>query len=112
VVSFSQDELRGNFDAFQHAALRPRLFKLVQASGLVCYSISPAGARLFKNFCLPIRNFAVYFRALDRAVPNYGLDVMMNAVYVEANAYTCFPPLVVTPNDHATSLSQSASPEG
>ena len=107
-ISFAQDELRRNLDAFQGATLQPRLFKLVQASGLVCYSISPAGARIFKSFCVPIREMSVYFRALARAVPNYGLDVMMNAIFVQTNSYTCFPPLVVTPNDHSTSLSQPA----
>ena len=105
-ISFSQDELRKNFEAFCSADLQPRPFKLVQGSGLVCYSISPAGARLFKRFCTPIRKMQIYFRALNRVVQNHGLDIMMNAIYVQANCYACFPPLVVTPNDHAVSLSQ------
>lgn len=105
-IHFSQHSLRGNWQAFQDASLEPRAFKLVQGCGLACYSVSSEGARILKEFCVPIRKMWVKFEGLDRSVSNYGLDIMMNAIYIHMNAYVCFPPLVVALNDHAASLSQ------
>ena len=105
-IYLSQSELRKHFDEFQQATVRSRAFKLVQGCGFVCYSVSPQGARILKSFCLPIREMQIDFWGLNRRVRNETLDIMSNAIYAQINAYACFPPLVVTPNDHETSLIQ------
>jgi GR25 family glycosyltransferase involved in LPS biosynthesis len=107
-MTFRQDELRQNLPVMQTADIRPQLLRLAEGCGIVCYSISPAGAQLLKNFCTPLRNMLIRFEGLQRNVPNFALDVMMNAMYRRINAYACFPPLVVTPNDWQRSLTLGA----
>jgi hypothetical protein len=42
-----------------------------------------------------------YFRTV-------GIDMTLNAVYRDLNAFMCFPPLVVTRNDHSQSTISGA----
>ena len=95
-------------DAFQSASLMPQPFRLFNAFGIVGYSVSPMGAEAMKQHCLPIRNMDVFIPGLGRAVPNRGLDIMLNDVYPRVNAYVSFPPLVITRNFHSNSTVQQA----
>ena len=95
-------------EAFQSARLAPQAFRLFNAFGVVAYSVSPTGAESMKSHCLPLRNMDVPVPGLGRAVPNRGIDVMLNSVYPRINAYVCFPPLVVTRNFHGISTVQTA----
>ena len=106
IGSFDQDSLRKRIDAFQSAKLRPRAYPLFQAFGNVCYSISPVGARLLLQNCLPLRNTTVYIAGLRGSVLNYCIDVALNAVYSHMNCFVSIPPLVVTRNDHSFSTVQ------
>jgi len=106
LVHFDQECLRRALRPFQALALSPRPFRLFRAFGLLCYSISPAGARKLRDACLPIRPLDVPVPGIERPVPNVGLDVMTNAAYPSVGAFACFPPLAVSPNEHATSLVQ------
>jgi GR25 family glycosyltransferase involved in LPS biosynthesis len=106
IGSFDQESLRKGIDAFQLANLRPRPYRLLQAFGNVCYSISSVGARLLRQNCLPLRNTTVYVTGLRAAVVNYCIDVALNGVYSDMNCFVCIPPLVVTRNDHSRSTVQ------
>jgi GR25 family glycosyltransferase involved in LPS biosynthesis len=101
-----QDSLRKGIDAFQSIDPRSRAFRLLQAFGNICYSISSAGARLLRQNCLPLRNTSVYVPGLRAAVTNYCIDVALNETFYRMNSYVCIPPLVVTRNDHSTSTVQ------
>jgi GR25 family glycosyltransferase involved in LPS biosynthesis len=103
-LTFDQDEIRRCLARFAELALQPALYKLAEGCGIVCYTISPAGAQILKNFCLPLRNMLIRFEGLNRTVPNFALDVMMNGIFRRMSAYACFPPLVVTPNNREASL--------
>ncbi len=105
---FDQDRMRMGVDAFQSASLMPQPFRLFNAFGIVGYSVSPMGAEAMKQRCLPIRNKDVFIPGLGRAVPNRGLDIMLNDVYPRVNAYVSFPPLVITRNFHSNSTVQQA----
>jgi hypothetical protein len=100
---FDQNSLRNGIDAFHSANLSPRLYRFYQAFGTPCYSVSPAGARLLRQRCLPLRNTNVYIPGLRTSVPNSWLDIALNDAYRRLNCFVSFPPLVVTPNDHRTS---------
>jgi hypothetical protein len=49
-----------------------------------------------------------FYPLLNRTLPNRGIDNMMNELYPKINAYVCFPPLVITKNDHALSTVQTS----
>jgi glycosyl transferase, family 25 len=103
LASFDQDKLRTGLDAFQRSDLAPKGYRLMRAFGLVCYSVTPAGARKLHQQCLPIKPMSIYFPGLNRTLANMQVDYMTNDLYPRINAYVCFPPLAVTENDHVQS---------
>ncbi len=103
---FEQDSLRKAIDAFQSANLSPRSYRFYQGFGTVCYSISAAGGRSLRQHCLPLRNTNVYIPGLKMNMANFGLDVALNGLYSQVKSFVSFPPLVVTANDHSTSMVQ------
>lgn len=100
---FDQNSLRNGIDAFQSANLSSRLYRFYQAFGTPCYSVSPAGARLFRQRCLPLRNTNVHIPGLKASVPNSWFDIALNGIYRHLNCFVSFPPLVATKNDHEAS---------
>jgi glycosyl transferase family 25 len=105
-LSFDQQSLREGIANFRELRITPQLFRLHRALGLVCYTVSPKGARALRNHCLPLRDMSVYFTGLNRALYNNGIDIPMNDAYPDIAAYVSFPPLVVTRNDHETTTVQ------
>jgi GR25 family glycosyltransferase involved in LPS biosynthesis len=105
---FDQQAMRNGSADFQQQRVEPRAFGLKRAFGLPCYSVSAAGAAKLKAGCLPIRPLAVAVPGLPHGVNNYGIDVMTNALYSQIHAFVSVPPLVISPNDHAVSLVQTA----
>jgi GR25 family glycosyltransferase involved in LPS biosynthesis len=97
---FDQRSLRAGIRNFQDHHVLPQLFKLHRALGLVCYSLSPKGARTLRNRCVPLREMGVFFPGLNRRLYNNGIDIPMNDAYPTINAYVCFPPLVATKNEY------------
>jgi glycosyl transferase family 25 len=90
--------------AFQSYPLSPVLLPLRQAFGLACYSISPAGARKLRNFCLPIRRMSIPCRgAKGGNVPNIGLDLMMSAAFRHMKSFVSMTPLVLSTNEWSRS---------
>ena len=102
-VVCDQDQMRIAVGEFQKISLAPQSVRLLQAFGTICYSISPKGARVFINLCYPIPELSVFFPALNRALPNYAIDVMMSNAYPRTKSFVSFPPLVITRNERARS---------
>jgi GR25 family glycosyltransferase involved in LPS biosynthesis len=100
---FSEPELKKNANQYQQLCFKPQAFRLQQAFGTLGYSISPGGAEKFASHCLPIREMDVFCPGLNRTVPNFGIDVMMNALYPKVNAFVSFPPLAVSKNEKSVS---------
>ena len=109
VATFDQKNLRASLDKFQHSPLFPHPYRLYRAFGTVAYSVTPAGAEKLHRHCVPIRPFEVYYPGLNRSLPNSEVDHMTNDAYPITNAFVCFPPLVVTENDHAQSATVTNS---
>ncbi len=107
---FDERTMRAGIEVFRQQAVDFRLYPLFRAFGIPCYSISPKGAALLSRHCVPLRPMRVYFPGLNRMALNCGIDIMMNAAYPEINAFVSFPPLVITPNDHASSTIQNDPP--
>jgi GR25 family glycosyltransferase involved in LPS biosynthesis len=100
---FSEQDLKKNASTYQQLHLKPQGFRLQRAFGTLGYSISPSGAAKFANHCLPIREMDVVCPGLKHAVSNFGIDVMMNALYPEVNAFVSFPPLAISKNEKSVS---------
>jgi GR25 family glycosyltransferase involved in LPS biosynthesis len=106
LASFDQDAMRAGIEQFQNEVPAPRLYRLLRAFGTPCYTVSPKGAALLRQHCLPLRAMSVYFPGLERTLENGGLDTMMNDAYPRLSAFVCFPPLAITPNRHDISTIQ------
>ncbi len=100
---FNQQSMRENISVYQKLDINPQLFKLNRAFGIVCYSLSPAGANKLKALTLPLQPLQVFFPVLNRYLPNNSIDIAMNHYYPTLNTYMSLPPLVITENDHAIS---------
>jgi len=102
-ATFDQQTMLAGLETFREQQIDFRLFWLLRSFGTPCYSISPKGAGILSEHCLPLRPMPVYFPGLQRTVPNIGIDIMMNDAYPRINAMVSFPPLVIVKNEHSTS---------
>jgi hypothetical protein len=98
--------MAANATKFQGLPVANRPIRLLQCFGIPCYSVTPRGARTLKDTCIPIREAKIFFPGLNHELANFGVDVMMNAVYPQIRAFASFPPLVVTKNEVSKSTIQ------
>ncbi len=110
VVNFDQERLRASIPAFQALDTPVHALRLGKCFGTCGYSISPSGARRFRENCFPLRNSSVYFPGLNQFVAANGIDIAMNAIYPLSRSFVCFPPLVVSRNEHAESTTLRSPP--
>jgi GR25 family glycosyltransferase involved in LPS biosynthesis len=116
IVLCDEDRLREHAEEFQRHSQSPQPFRVLQHFGLLCYSLSPRGAKTLKDFCLPFRPMSIAMPGLtrnlqsNRQLANVGLDVVMSAAYPQLNAFVTLPPLAISKNDHARSTIQNMSP--
>jgi glycosyl transferase family 25 len=103
VTYFDARPLGPRVAEFQAADYDVMPLRLVNAFGIVSYSITPAGARRLLAACFPLRNEAIPIPGLNRQLLNISLDATMNKHYRSLRSYVCFPPLVWTENDHGQS---------
>lgn len=101
LMFFDQPKLRQAIDAFQALDGPVQAWRLERAFGAPCYTISPAGARKFRDLCFPQKPLTVWLPGFNYSMRNVGIDVSLNAAYPQTLAYACFPPLAATPNVRA-----------
>jgi glycosyl transferase family 25 len=98
LVLAEQEALRAGTSRFQAQPVSPQLFRIRQALGIPCYSVSPKGARLLCEFCLPLRPMRLRLPG-RRLLRNVGIDCMMAGLYPQISAFVSFPPLAITKNE-------------
>jgi GR25 family glycosyltransferase involved in LPS biosynthesis len=76
--------------------------RLHHAFGLCGYAISPKGARILSKLCFPLDNRVLHITRIGR-LRAITLGGMMNAAFSKVRAFACYPPVVLSPNDKATS---------
>jgi len=103
VINFDPAPLREKLDRFQDTHVDPLPLRLFSAFGLLCYSVTPKGAKLLSGLCFPLRNELIPVPGLGRQLKNFSLDVLMNKYYPLLKAYVSFPPLAWSENDKTTS---------
>lgn len=107
VMVFDQNSLRQNIGAFRMLRNPVHSFPLDKCFGIPAYTISPAGAKKFRDLCFPMIDVKVFFPLLNREIGNTGVDLAMNNIYACTRSFAAFPPLVVTANDHTISTIQT-----
>jgi GR25 family glycosyltransferase involved in LPS biosynthesis len=110
-VRFSQNDLRQHWQEIQKNAVRPNMHRLHYAFGVAGYSVSPKGAKKLLKLITPIKPFLCTIPALDLEVQNDAIDSALAGVCDQLNAYACFPPLVLTKNEHVHSTVMQSEPE-
>lgn len=108
VMVFNQDALRANLARYKSQTTRAYPLRLDKCFGIPAYSISPKGARRFKEHCFPLRNFSLVFPLLAHPMANTGIDIAMNQIYSSTQSFVSYPPLAVTENRHDISTIQVA----
>jgi GR25 family glycosyltransferase involved in LPS biosynthesis len=103
IAHLDQNSLAQGLAVFQAQRFTPQPFRLIRAFAQPCYTISPRGAALLKQSCLPFRNAQVALPEVNGSVLAKDLGVLVPGAYPAMNAYLCFPPLAATPNDPALS---------
>jgi GR25 family glycosyltransferase involved in LPS biosynthesis len=102
-MEFNQDEMRRNVEAFRNQAATHTPIRLRHAFGIMAYTVSPLGARLFLDRCLPLRDQLIEFSCWGVVTQNRTIDTTMNSTYPNMKAYACMPPLALSENRHETS---------
>ena len=103
VMHFNGAKFANGHREVQEKSYEVRPMRLIAAFGVVCYSLSPKGARSLSGRCFPLRNEVVSVPALRRRFVNFTIDSIMNKHYRDLKSYVSFPPLVCTENDKSTS---------
>lgn len=96
----NHEMLVNRIDGFKQLRLSPTFFRCAFAIGLVCYSISPKGAKYLLENVFPIRDFE------HGRYGNFGIDHSVMEELPRIQAYYSIPPLAVTKNDIANSTVQ------
>ena len=114
VAQFDQNKMRSHIPDFQQLPLAPRAHKLLWLFGTGSYTVSPKGAQNLQSRCFPLRPMLITWPdglprpANSIGIRNIGIDATLNGIYRDLQAFVCFPPLVVSPNDHSKSTVQGA----
>lgn len=94
---------RDELIAFREERLPTRAYRLSYAFGIPGYLVSPLGARKLLELCFPIRDRSIFVPGLRMPVGPSTIDALMNAFYSTLTSYVVWPPLVLPPNDPASS---------
>jgi GR25 family glycosyltransferase involved in LPS biosynthesis len=70
------------------------LIRIAHSFGLMAYSVTPRGARILLEKCLPLRRRNIPFPGAGVVIEDTGIDCAMCAAYSSMEAFVCIPPLV------------------
>jgi GR25 family glycosyltransferase involved in LPS biosynthesis len=104
---FGRNLLPSEIESFQRDTSVPIPVRLLRAFGIVCYTITPKGAKRLRQLCIPIRSEVWEFSEIGLRIANMGIDVAMANALPQLTAYCSFPPLAVSLNDPQQSTIQT-----
>ncbi|MGX5805674.1 glycosyltransferase family 25 protein [Bradyrhizobium sp. Arg314] len=87
---------------FQGAHLSRSLVRIAHSFGLQAYSVTPKGARILLDNCLPLRKRTISFPGAGVTIEDTGIDCAMCAAYSSMQAFACIPPLVIPDPDQTS----------
>src|SRR5262249_25525189 len=95
-LHFYDQQFQGDeVSKFPSARLSPTALRLAHSYGLQAYSISPKGARLMLDYCLPLKSNLVPFPGTSIIARTSGIDCTMSGLYSSMQAFVSIPPLVL-----------------
>ena len=83
--------------------IRRVLIPLGAQFGIMCCTVSPAGAKRILKALLPLDTSQYFSPEIKRHVSTQTHDGMLNRIYSKIDSYICFPPLAISLNDKETS---------
>jgi glycosyl transferase, family 25 len=104
VIHSDQNSLRAGIGRFRTVTSKVSLLPLNRCFGSCGYTISPSGARKFRNGCFPLTSIKVDFPFINRSIENNGIDIMMNRLYPLTHSFLSVPPMIISPNFNQDSL--------
>lgn len=87
---------------FQFEQFSRSLIKVEHSFGLQAYTVTPRGARMLLEKCLPLRRRLISFDGTDVILDDTGIDCAMCAAYDSMKAFVCMPPLVIHDDEQAS----------
>ncbi|MFK8250681.1 glycosyltransferase family 25 protein [Ancylobacter terrae] len=96
-------------DAFAAQTDWPAAVRLRGQFGSCAYVMSPAGAARYLARCFPLENRMFEFATGMRPYRAFSLDGVKNTVYRHTEAFVCWPPLALSPNDQRMSATSGAA---
>ena len=80
---------------FQSEKFSRSLIKVEHSFGLQAYTVTPKGARILLEKCLPLQRRLIPFPGTAVVLDDTGIDCAMCAAYGSMQAFLCMPPLVI-----------------
>lgn len=74
------------------------LYKLRASFGMLCYWISPKGAKRLGGACFPLTMETCYIPFLPHRMPAISIDRRLCSIYARSSAWMAWPPLAYTEN--------------
>jgi glycosyl transferase, family 25 len=105
-VAFGRNPVRSEIRAFQECSIKPAPYRLLRAFGIICYTITPNGARHLREACFPIRGDTWDFPEIQLRMSNVAVDVGMCKALPDLKGFCCLPPLVMSLNEQHRSLNR------
>ncbi|TPJ35329.1 glycosyltransferase family 25 protein [Mesorhizobium sp. B2-6-5] len=87
---------------FQSEKFARSLIKVEHSFGLQAYTITPRGARILLEKCLPLRRKLIPFPGTAVVLDDTGIDCAMCAAYGSMQAFLCMPPLVILDDEQSS----------
>ncbi|MBZ9747557.1 glycosyltransferase family 25 protein [Mesorhizobium sp. CO1-1-7] len=104
---------RQNMDLLAAYDKSPRsLSRIAHSFGLMAYSVTPNGARILLENCLPIKRRTIQFPGAGVVIDDTGIDCAMCAAYGLMQAFVCMPPLVFSDDDQLSIREESDRTSG
>ncbi len=97
-MEFYENRVRRDLKTFQAKQFSYSAVKLAHSFGTQAYSLSPKGARVLLEHCLPLRERFITFPGASVVTKDVGIDVAMCGAYDFMRAFVCIPPLVIEDN--------------
>jgi GR25 family glycosyltransferase involved in LPS biosynthesis len=105
-LEFYDQRWSANSGEFATASFRSVPMKVAHCFGLQGYSVTPKGAGILLEHCLPLRNRLIPFPGTNVVLDDTGIDCPMCGIYPSMQAFACIPPIVL--HDEAQSSDRIA----
>ncbi|QPC91649.1 glycosyltransferase family 25 protein [Mesorhizobium sp. INR15] len=94
-IDFYDRRYKNNAALFQSEKFSRSLIRVVHSFGTQGYTVTPRGARILLEKCLPLRKRVIPFPGTGVVLDDTGIDCAMSAAYDSMKAFVCMPPLVI-----------------